>query len=92
MLFIAISKTYRMYGLYNYILFLVQEAKELAEIQDIKHSFMVCSSLRRSFTDRTSSSYVASIPGPTEWPGILCTRMRQIIICQYYTLNFIYKL
>ncbi len=25
-----------------YILFLVQEAKELAEIQDIKHSFMVC--------------------------------------------------
>ena len=45
-LFIAISKTYRMYGL----LFLVQEAKELAEIidiyaeiQDIKHSFMVCS-------------------------------------------------
>ncbi len=25
------------------ILFLVQEAKELAEIQDIKHSFMVCS-------------------------------------------------
>ncbi len=30
-LFIAISKTYRMYGL----LFLVQEAKELAEIIDI---------------------------------------------------------
>ncbi len=29
LLFIAISKTYRMYGLYNYILFLVQEAKEL---------------------------------------------------------------
>ncbi len=48
LLFIAISKTYRMYGLYNYILFLVQEAKELAEIidiyaeiQEIKHSFMV---------------------------------------------------
>ncbi len=43
LLFIAKSKTYRMYGLYNYILFvyvwsvyilfLVQEAKELAEIQ-----------------------------------------------------------
>ncbi len=44
LLFIAKSKTYNiMYGLYNYILFLVQEAKELAEIQDIKHSFMVCS-------------------------------------------------
>ncbi len=42
LLFIAISKTYRMYGLYN-ILFLVQEAKELAEIQDIKHYFMICS-------------------------------------------------
>ncbi len=26
-----------------YILFLVQEAKKVAEIQDIKHSFMVCS-------------------------------------------------
>ncbi len=33
LLFIAISKTYRMYGLY--ISFLVQEAKELAEIIDI---------------------------------------------------------
>ncbi len=36
---IAIPKTYRIYGVY----ILVQEAKELAEIQDIKHSFMVCS-------------------------------------------------
>ncbi len=36
LLFIAISKTYRMYGL-------VQEAKEVAEIKDIKHFFTVCS-------------------------------------------------
>ncbi len=41
LLFIATSKTYRMYGLYIISYFyIVQEAKELAEIQDIKHSFM----------------------------------------------------
>ncbi len=42
---------------------------------------------------------LASIPAAVPldslnvWPGILCTRMHQIIriICQYYTLNFIYK-
>ncbi len=37
LLFIAISKTYRMYDLYR------SYFKKLAEIKYIKHSFMVCS-------------------------------------------------